>query len=72
MAILNKRLLPVRRLLVATRVDELLELSIRHLVPIHPVVWDLDCCEIVEAFKVERNIATLDSYHSFGNASIRG
>src|SRR5438445_6007091 len=71
-AVLDKRFLPVTRFLVAAGVDELLELFIRHLMPIHPVVWDLDWWEIVEAFELEANSSAWNSNHPFGNGSIRG
>src|SRR5882724_4636326 len=69
-AVLNKRLLPVTRFLVPAGVDELLELFIRHLVPIHPVVWDFNWREIVEAFKLEVNCSARNSNHPIGNGSI--
>src|SRR6266568_554462 len=51
--VLDKRLLPVTPLLVSAGIDELPELFIGHLIPIHPEVRELDGWDMEEALEVE-------------------
>ena len=68
--VFDKRLLPVTPLLVSAGIDELLELFVRHFIPIHPVVRELDWRDMEEALEVELCAPAWNPNHPFVDASI--
>jgi hypothetical protein len=69
-AVFDKRLLPVTPILVSSGIDELLELLICHLIPIHPVLREFDWRDMEEALEVELRAPARNPNHPIGDAPI--